>query len=284
MLISHETPISFLDVSKSYNDYDYALVHLFKEHPEYYKFFEDSVKEGRHVLLDNSIFELGTAYDSDEFAYWVSRLKPTEYIVPDVLENTEETIESYAKFTEKYSVLPGKTIGVVQGKTYEEIVKCYRFMSSIADKIAISFDYSFYLNEWPDLASVQKELDWGDMIPDVLKDFKFNKWSNYALGRICLIERLYRDGIINHDKPHHLLGCSVPWEFGFQNLKCIETIDTSNPIVAAILGKRYGLLRGLDEKWSVKLVDFISSTLTSEQITDVLYNTHVFKKLCTFVS
>jgi hypothetical protein len=30
MLVSHESPISILDKSKEYNDYDYALVHLFE--------------------------------------------------------------------------------------------------------------------------------------------------------------------------------------------------------------------------------------------------------------
>ena len=64
MLVSHETPISFLDESKSYNDYDYALVHLFETHPEYYSFFKSSLLEGREVLLDNSIFELKEAFDS----------------------------------------------------------------------------------------------------------------------------------------------------------------------------------------------------------------------------
>jgi hypothetical protein len=270
-----------LDTSRSYNDYDYALVHLFKEHKDYYDFFVDSVKMGRHVLLDNSIFELGTAYDPDEFAYWITRLKPTEYIVPDVLEDTKGTIESYVNFTEKYGkVLPGKKIGVVQGKTYEEIVECYGFMSAMTDKIAISFDYSFYLNEWPMFTDVAKQMGWITQIPKFLEGIEFNKWTNYALGRVCLIDRLYRDKVLNLSKPHHLLGCSVPWEFKLQTFKCIETIDTSNPIVAAILGKQYSLNRGLDEKWSVKLVDFIQSKLDYDQLELTLYNTHLFRKLC----
>ena len=33
-------------------------------------------------------------------------------------------------------------IGVVQGKTWQELVDCYRFMAEEADYIAISFDYS----------------------------------------------------------------------------------------------------------------------------------------------
>ncbi len=60
--ISHESPLSMLDISRTYNDYDYALVHLFEKHPSYYQFFEDSLRQGRTVLLDNSIFELGTFY------------------------------------------------------------------------------------------------------------------------------------------------------------------------------------------------------------------------------
>ena len=64
MYVSHESPISFLDESRKYNDYDYALVHLFETHPEYYQFFKDSINLGRQVLLDNSIFELGESFDS----------------------------------------------------------------------------------------------------------------------------------------------------------------------------------------------------------------------------
>ena len=44
--------------SRSFNDYDYALVHLFETHPKYYEFFEESLLRGREVYLDNSLFEL----------------------------------------------------------------------------------------------------------------------------------------------------------------------------------------------------------------------------------
>ena len=56
--VSHESPISILNVSTDYNDYDYALVHLFEEHEKYYDFFVNSLKAKRMVYLDNSIFEL----------------------------------------------------------------------------------------------------------------------------------------------------------------------------------------------------------------------------------
>jgi hypothetical protein len=276
MLLSHETPISLLETSRGYNDYDYALVHLFKDHPAYYDFFKTSVLAGRHVLLDNSIFELGTAYDSDEFAYWIKELQPTEYIIPDVLEDTEGTIESFIKFTEKYPDLPGKKIGVVQGKTYKEIVKCFTFLKGKVDKIAISFDYSYYLNEMPSIISSTIKIP-----TDVTL---YTNWNRYALGRADLLQRLDHDELIDHTTKIHLLGCAVPWEFSlYKNNfigKYIETIDTSNPIVAAILGHRYNINIGLQDKWSVKLVDFINSTLDAKQLEDSLYNISIFRRFC----
>ena len=56
MLISHEVPKCLFEKSLDFNDYDYALVHLFDEDPEYLEFYKNSLKNGRHVLLDNSIF------------------------------------------------------------------------------------------------------------------------------------------------------------------------------------------------------------------------------------
>lgn len=282
MLISHETPISLLDTSRGYNDYDYALVHLLPEHPEYYRFYKDSVSMGRHVLLDNSIFELGEAYDSKEFAYWVKELQPTEYIIPDVLESTEGTIESFNKFTSEYNNLPGKTIGVVQGKTYKEIVKCYNYMCKRVSKIAISFDYSFYLNEWDSFEAFEQELG---TLPEWVKGMEFNKWVRYTLGRAALLHRLcIRDNYFDYTKKHHLLGCATPWEFklypGEKFFNGIETIDTSNPIVAAILHKKYNPTYGLHEKWSVKLVDYIGANITRDQLELAFYNTSLFRKFC----
>ena len=128
--LSHECPISLFEESKIFNDYDYALVHLFEQLPEkeYYQFYRDAVKANRHVILDNSIFELGEAFDAKKFAFWVSRLEPTEYIIPDALEDCEKTIQNAKDwFDGPYHAVPStcKTIGVVQGKNYDEIGRAH---------------------------------------------------------------------------------------------------------------------------------------------------------------
>ena len=240
MKISHESPLCLLDRSRSYNDYDYALVHLFETEPTYYEFFKDSLAQGRHVLLDNSIFELGTAFDSDRYAHWIKELQPTEYIIPDVLENALGTMDNALEWKEKYSDLPGNKIGVVQGKSYEDLIQCYDYLDNVigVDKIAISFDYSYYLEVCPHP----------------------NKWMGYVLGRVQTLTRLLKDGVINTEKPHHLLGCALPIEFMFyrQGFEWLESLDTSSPIVHALLGVGYEP-GGLDSKKSLKLIELLNT-------------------------
>jgi len=258
MLVSHESPISILDKSVNYNDYDYALVHLFETHPDYYQFFKDSIAKGREVLLDNSIFELGESFDSDKFAKYAKELKPSYYIVPDVLEDGYATIKSFHDFVNKYPDLPGLKIGAVQGKTYDEIVDCYNYMSENADYIAISFDFSYYI-----VTGKGKT--------------KLERWCD---GRRRLIEQLKRDGVWNDQKPHHLLGCSLAKEFkNYIDDKSIRSVDTSNPVVAGIKELRYTGDLGLNEKPSIMLADLIDHKVTDTEWENIDYNVNSFKKI-----
>jgi hypothetical protein len=51
------------------------------------------------------------------------------------------------------------------------------------------------------------------------------------------------------DIKFHLLGCAVPQEFGwYYNHPQIESIDTSNPVMAALEGTTYSNGTGLNEK------------------------------------
>ena len=248
MNISHETPLCLLDESRKYNDYDYCLVHLLETHPDYYQFFVDSLAQGRTVLLDNSIFELGTAFDPVKYLEWINKLKPTEYIIPDVLESALGTMDNALDWRENYwSRTPknSKCIGVVQGKSYEDLVQCYDYLDNIidVDKIAISFDYSYYLEVCPHP----------------------NKWMGWALGRIQTLTRMLNEGVINKDKPHHLLGCGIPIEFLFyrdSKFDWIESVDTSNPVVHALRGVGYEP-GGLTRKESIKLAEMLDAPYPS---------------------
>ena len=260
MKIAHEAPLSLMEEVQKETDYDYALVHLFED-PEigqkYFQYFKDSLSKGRTVILDNSIFELGRSFDPSRFYYWIKKLNPTEYIIPDVLEDSEGTMRQLDEWLKMYPSAPGKKIGVVQGKTYEDIRRCYLEVDRYCDKIAISFDYSLYTS----LFSHQ------------------NKVVSWCFGRIRLINMLLRDDIINWDKPHHLLGCSIPEEFKYYDgYDFIESMDSSNPVVHGLLGIKYPE-RGLLTKNSIKVVDLLHKEPNFEEIELIKYNISQFRKL-----
>jgi len=259
--VSHESPISLLDQSLQYNDYCYALVHLFDQYPEYYNFFKNAKDiHDKKVYLDNSIFELGTSFEPKQYSKWIEQLEPNIYIVPDTLEDSNSTIKQYHDFIQEFSGLPGKRMGVVQGKTYDELVRCYSFMSEYSDMVAISFDYSYYLST----------------------GIGNTKLERYCNGRKKFIQDLINENRWNWDKPVHLLGCSLAREFSYycdNNIHNIKTCDTSNPVVAAMFNLKYNDTWGLDEKPSQKLADMLEANLDDTQLEVLNYNLSMFKKI-----
>ena len=258
--IAHESPKSIFEEVQRFTDYDYALVHLFEEDEEYLKQFQQAALKGREIILDNSIFELEEAFDADKFDSWVKYLKPTWYIVPDVLEDGYATIDKMEDWNNKdLGYKHSGKIGVVQGKTYDEIVDCYNYMNKEADvdMIAISFDYSYYTKSVPHA----------------------NKYVSWMLGRVKLLGDLLKDGVINKDKKHHLLGCGLPQEFQFYkhaDYDWLYSLDTSNPVVHGIKGISYKD-QGLWSKESQKLFELINSDIDTDQLGLIKNNIQKFR-------
>jgi len=260
--IAHEAPMSIFNEVQKYTEYDYCLVHLLGESEDYRRKFFKAKQEGREVYLDTSIFELGTAFEASKFAEWIEKLEPDYYFAPDALEDCSTTIRQMNEWNDSFGNIKGRKIGVVQGKTYEEIVNCYEFMDkqSGADMIAISFDYSYYNNTVPHPEKV----------------------TGWTFGRIKLLSDLLKDGIINTKKPHHLLGCALPLEFTFyqnEDFNWIESIDTSNPIVHAIKGIKYTENLGLLKKESQKLYELINFPAKNIDKDILHHNLYYFRRL-----
>jgi len=282
--VSHESPLCILKESRSYNDYDYALVHLFEEYPDYYDFFKQGQNLGRSVLLDNSIFELGKAFDDMQYSKWIERLDPNYYIVPDVLFDGAGTIGTWKNFLTIHHDSQSDTlknrmrIGVVTGKDYADFLECYKFMSEHADYIALGFNYPMFTTREFHM-HVEKRMTFplGDFVP--ADTMQLQAW---CIGRQNLIADLIAKDIWNWSKPHHLLGCSLAREFSWyhkNNIWNIKSCDTSNPIVAAIEGLRYNDEFGLNTKPKTKLADLIEAKLDDTQREDLQYNVNMFKKI-----
>jgi len=250
--IAHEAPISMFDFVQERTSYDYCLVHLFAENEAYRNKFLEAKKKGREIILDTSVFELGTAFDENWYLQVIKELQPTWYIIPDVLEDAQATVSKAKHWMKFYAseFKNSKPIGVVQGKTYDELTGCYIELAHELDiaKIAFSFDYSYYLESFPHP----------------------NKLVSWMFGRMKLLGDLVIKGIIDEQKPHHLLGNSLPQEGRYYGqYKWIDSVDTSNPVLHAIKGIDYEPNFGLYAKSSQKLFELINYEETDPEIQKV---------------
>lgn len=275
--INHETPFALMEEVQAKTDYDYALVHLFKDNPKYKEYFVKALEKGRDVLLDNSVFELEEPFDPDAFVEAINDLNPTWYVVPDFLDDKDATIKSMQNWIKNY--LPkikvdSKIIGSIQGRTLEEFKECYKFMSETPEvsKIAITFNSLAYQDICKD---IELPLENEAMKPTELN---MTRWME---GRQRFISILVAEGLWNNNKPHHLLGCGFVREFNYPlyHRISIDTIDTSNPTIYGLNGMTYFEGIGNTQKPSMKLCDHLNDKLTAEQILKILYNVDMFRDI-----
>ena len=262
----HEAPLQIFEEVQKRTDGDYALVHLFESDPEYLEVFKKVVAAGRDVILDNSIYELGTAFDSEKYAAWIDELKPTWYIVPDCWKDSDKTIDMFFNFRDKYPNLPGKIIGVAQGNTPDDVVNTYKAIEPYCDMVAFSLDFS----------SWHLESSHASEVPHCLA---------MSLGRFDILRTLDDCGVINYEKPHHLLGCGVPQEVllykrSDHEFSWIRSIDTCNPVLMGIHRQCYHPELGVFHKPSDKMCDMMHDHLWFSQRMVAYKNIETMKRWC----
>ena len=256
MKISHEVPLCLLEDSLDFNDYDYCLVHLLDKDKDYVDFFMKAKQQGRYIILDNSLHELGTAYHDSGLLHWVDKLRPNEFIVPDVWQDTNASIVNARKWSQIQLPKEVTKVAVVQAQNFLDAVICYQTYKDLGyKKIAFSYGAEYYLNH----SSHPNE--------NIAK----------ALGRIEVVSRMYTMDLINENDRVHLLGCQVPQEFSlYKDMPFIETIDTSNPIMATLDGIQYGR-NGLTEKPKSDMNHNFYTTEIDYNLLD--WNLRMFRKL-----
>ena len=260
MIVAHESPIPYMGEVRELTDYCYLLPHLLDESEDYKKYFEESKKLGRYIIMDNSLHELGHPYDLDRLSYWLDYFKPNEFIVPDYWQEKTQTLVSAKSWMQKSYPVETNPVAVVQAKDKIEAWECYVILKMQGyKKIAFSYGADWYYEEG--LKST----------PD-----KNNVFLTKAHGRYNTIRFLYSKGAISSTDKIHLLGCNVPQEFSWyskETLPFIESIDTSNPVIHGLAGIKYED-GGLKNKISTK-VDKFEGNAKNWDI--ALYNINKFK-------
>ena len=257
MKVSHEVPRCLLEMSREYNDYSYCLPHLLDIDEDYRNFFYEEKAKGRYVIMDNSLHELGEAYDYDRLYYWINELEPDEFMVPDVWMNCHQTAANAKHWLQFKFPKKTKKIAVIQGKDKNDAYLCAGLLRELGyDKLCVSYGATWYNDFFP-----HTNVDMGK-----------------ALGRVRFVQGLLN---LSHlkDVKFHLLGCSIPQEFGwYDNDSRIESIDTSNPIMAALDGTQYSS-NGLNYKPNANMNDFFDIKFEEINYLYILYNTHKFREI-----
>ena len=220
--ISHEVPLCLLEESLTFCDYQYALPHLLESNETYRLHFLRCKNKGVEIYMDNSLHELGHSMDADVLLKWINILEPSNFFIPDVWEDCTASIVN-AKYWSKIQLPKNTTkVAVVQAKSINEAIRCTQTYIDLGyEKIAYSYGASYY----------------NDIYPHINKDL------GKALGRLKMISTLYSNGVLLPTSRVHLLGTACPIEFSlYKGIKCIESVDTSNPIMSAIDGIKYNNL------------------------------------------
>lgn len=212
--VSHEVPKALLRESLAFNSYQYCLPHLMEQDEEYRNFFLKCKKDGVEIYLDNSLHELGTSVSDELLLKWINILEPTTFFVPDVWQDRDASVVNARRWANIR--VPDKTTktAVVQAKTKIEAFTCVQTYKDLGYK-KIAFSYG---NELYNELSYHPNRDMGK-----------------ALGRVALISEMYSKKILLPSDRVHLLGTAIPQEFSwYDGIECIESLDTSNPIMAAL--------------------------------------------------
>lgn len=286
MKISHEFPLDFYlkGIAENNTDYDYCLVHRYLDTPEYKEYMLNARKEGREIILDNSLYELGKAFDHEKYIEVVKELQPTYCILPDVFNKYEENLKSqmdfffkYKDVFEEYNINP---MVIPHGVVIQDIVESIKYFKENTPsntKIAIPFGSEAFNNS----SSVEGFLSEDDIVYAPLRQ---------ATNRRIFLEK-YRELLC--DRKIHLLGCKSLYEFTtwMEDAFFIDSIDTSLPVAMTLEGYKFGSGEIINAGNCRVIVDsykptfLIDKNFTNKTIFDtvdldkLLYNIKYFKEI-----
>ena len=251
-LISHEIPKALFPHQSLISDYPYALGHLLGKDKEYSEFYKYQFKNSQFGILDNSCFELGKSIDLKDLKSVVNEYVPSHYILPDQLHSQYETLQMSEEFLALHnSQLDSAPIGVVQGKSFNELIQCIQwYLDHHVRFIAIPFD----------------------PLPD----------SEFGITRYFFFKEIFDYYVKkNVGVRWHFLGCQNPSEFQLYSPEMKEfiySVDTSSPIITGWNGIKYGDYGYSQGKPKEKLADSLDIELSYDQIQDIIYNVKKFKQ------
>jgi len=255
---SHEVPFALLEWSKNHMSYQYALPHLLESNEQYREHFMQCKTDGIEIYLDNSLHELGYAMDDATLIKWMNILEPSTFFIPDAWEDYDTSVVNARRWS--FISVPEATTkcAVIQAKSLHEAMLCVQAYRDLGyKKFAFSYGASYY----------------NELCPALNPDF------GKAIGRFIAISRIYEEGMLLRSDRVHLLGTAWPAEFSlYKDMPFIESLDTSNPVMAALDGTVYDE-SGVYRKPKANMNNYQDTPLNFINIHLVEYNVMKFRSI-----
>ena len=232
ILITHEFPNDFYQTgyAETHTDFDYCLIHRYLDTPSYAEYMRNAVKKGRTVYLDNGVYELGKAFNWEDYVKVIKELRPTYYILPDVFNQVEDNIDSQITFYNRYyedileeaGSLP---IAIPHGLTLDSLKFSIKIFDNILDKkaiIAIPFGSAafekdgIYSEKDIPYIPVRQAMNRKSFVIDMLQEFPNRKYHLLGCKSICEFDNwddeISKENIVSIDT-------SIPVALSFEGLK-----------------------------------------------------------------
>lgn len=218
MKVAIITPTKHLDLTLLYgNSYHMVLAQRFISDPVYKDFYLAQKNTGATVILDNGACELKSSIENKTLRNVALELKPDYLVLPDVLDDSEQTYKRSTDFIDENQDLKDlgiKYIAVTQGTNNDEWLDCF---------------YAWLRSDQVDVIGISN-----------VKAMNTDNIDGF--NRKNAIEILIRSGRYKGQKEIHILGLGDSGHIEIAQLEgynFIEGVDTSAPIVHGASGIKF---------------------------------------------
>ena len=292
MKLSIIAPIQDLELSKRLSNYYMVLSWLALEQPNYCQFYKDIKKNDKKsfIILDNGAAE-NKPIDGRQLIELAQEMKVDELVLPDAYGDGNKTtvlsnefIDNHIKLIKKMKLL---LMGVVQGTTKEEFLRCYDNFLNNNNIKTIGIGYRNLLHPFLREMEQFSHNYWEEL---GIKDVRYlvNKLENntfyYMLSRLYFIRNYVNfEELKKNKKKIHLLGLWSPRELAYYHkvfdkneLEFIRSNDSASVCQAAQTNIYYDKTYGTMNK-PKRILDFYRK-LTLEELAIVDYNINIIKE------
>ena len=244
MNLAFEVPDEYLSEFRAYSDYDFVLAQRFVTSA--YSDHFTSCRGLRFLILDNGMYELGTPVDTYHLLQKIKQLHPSCVVGPDYAQEMERTISETISLALQ---APVPVLGVLQGKSAKELLKCYE----VYDRLPCIKRIGVPLRSLP-VEGIEMRM----------------------VMRHDLLNIIARTG---PSKPFHILSAASALDLQYcAQFDFVETADTSLPVLFAIHDRRLDtLIDAIREPgWRLNF----SMRLTEEQLCLTKENMAFLRRIC----